>query len=75
MVGAYGGVMLPQGSFYRFESTGDRPLVMVRIGCAAPCSYFFARIRPVGQPLVADSTENKQVAPALSNDWFPALAG
>lgn len=72
IVGAYGGVMLPHGSFYRFESTGDCPLVMLRVGCATPGSDFFARIRLDGEPLAADSTENRQVTPVLSTDWFPA---
>ena len=34
----YEGVMLPKGTFYRFESTGDRNLVMLRVGAAQPGS-------------------------------------
>ena len=34
----YEGVMLPKGTYYRFESTGDGNLVMLRVGAAQPGS-------------------------------------
>jgi mannose-6-phosphate isomerase-like protein (cupin superfamily) len=34
----YEGVMLPKGAYYRFESTGDSNLVMLRVGAAQPGS-------------------------------------
>ena len=35
---AYEGVMLPKGTYYRFESSGERNLVMLRVGAAPPDS-------------------------------------
>jgi mannose-6-phosphate isomerase-like protein (cupin superfamily) len=67
----YSGVVLPAGTFYRFQSSGDVPLVMLRVGCAGEGSDIFARIRIDGAPLPADSTENRQVTPILSSNWFP----
>jgi mannose-6-phosphate isomerase-like protein (cupin superfamily) len=32
------GIMLPKGTFYRFESTGQQNLVMLRVGAAPPGS-------------------------------------
>jgi mannose-6-phosphate isomerase-like protein (cupin superfamily) len=34
----YEGVMLPKGTYYRFESTGTGNLVMLRVGAAPPGS-------------------------------------
>jgi mannose-6-phosphate isomerase-like protein (cupin superfamily) len=34
----YQGVMLPKGTYYRFESTGQGNLVMLRVGAAPPGS-------------------------------------
>jgi mannose-6-phosphate isomerase-like protein (cupin superfamily) len=34
----YEGVMLPKGTYYRFESTGRSNLVMLRVGAAPPGS-------------------------------------
>jgi mannose-6-phosphate isomerase-like protein (cupin superfamily) len=34
----YEGVMLPKGSYYRFESVGEGNLVMLRVGAAPPGS-------------------------------------
>lgn len=70
----YDGVVLPAGSFYRFVSSGEVPLVMLRVGCAEAGSDIFARIAIDGQPLEANSTANRQVTPVLSGNWFPATA-
>ena len=67
----YDGVVLPAGTFYRFVSSGDVPLVMLRVGCAEAGSDIFARIAIDGQPLEANSTANRQVTPVLSDNWFP----
>lgn len=32
VVGQYGGMLVPKGAYYRFHSSGDKPLVMLRIG-------------------------------------------
>ena len=33
VLGRNHGIMLPRGSFYRFRTEGDEPLVVLRIGC------------------------------------------
>jgi mannose-6-phosphate isomerase-like protein (cupin superfamily) len=71
-VGPYGGVILPAGAFYRFVSSGDEPLVMLRVGCADAGSNILDRIGFDGKPLDANSTANRQVTPVLSDRWFPA---
>ena len=70
----YDGVVLPAGTFYRFISSGEVPLVMLRVGCAEAGSNIFARIAVDGNVLEANSTANRQVTPVLSNNWFPAAA-
>jgi mannose-6-phosphate isomerase-like protein (cupin superfamily) len=72
VVDPYGGVVLPAGAFYRFVSSGDVPLVMLRVGCAEGDSNIFARIGFDGKPLDANSAANRQVTPVLSDRWFPA---
>ena len=71
LVGPYGGVILPAGAFYRFVSSGDEPLVMLRVGCAGAGSNITDRIGFDGKPLDANSTANRQVTPVLSDRWFP----
>jgi mannose-6-phosphate isomerase-like protein (cupin superfamily) len=36
VVKSYEGVMLPKGTYYRFESTGQGNLVMLRVGASLP---------------------------------------
>lgn len=62
-------VMLPRGCFYRFESCGDVPLVMVRIG-AKTGHQGVARVTPDGQPIAGDSHENKTVPPIVLEGAF-----
>ncbi|SRR5713226_471111 len=52
------GIMLPRGVYYRFESCGDRPLVLLRVGAARERPKV-SRLNPEGRPLPADSAENK----------------
>jgi mannose-6-phosphate isomerase-like protein (cupin superfamily) len=68
----YDGVVLPAGAFYRFVSSGEVPLVMLRVGCASEGSDIFARIGIDGKALEANSSANRQVTPVLSSKWFPA---
>ena len=60
VVNPYEGVMLPKGTFYWFESTGDRNLVMIRTGAATEHGMS-SRLKPDGQPIPGDSIENKRV--------------
>lgn len=56
----YEAVLLPKGSLYRFESTGDENLVMFRVG-AARTGGAYQRIDPRGEPIPGDSEANKHV--------------
>ena len=60
VVNKHEGVLLPRGAFYRFQSSGDENLVLLRVGAAAsgPAKE---RIGPNGQPLAGKSDENKHV--------------
>ena len=70
-VGPLNGVMLPHGTFYRFESSGTEPLVMLRVGAlVVPGADVLARIGIDGLPLAGDSVHNRQVEPVLSPHWF-----
>jgi hypothetical protein len=53
-------------------SSGEVPLVMLRVGCASEGSDIFARIGIDGKALEANSSANRQVTPVLSSKWFPA---
>ena len=52
------GIMLPKGTYYKFESCGDKPLVLLRIG-AEKEKLKVDRIGPDGQSLPGNSPENK----------------
>jgi mannose-6-phosphate isomerase-like protein (cupin superfamily) len=60
VVNKWEGVMLPKGVYYRFESTGDENLVLIRAG-ATPVGMKNERLGPDGRPLFADSKENGRV--------------
>jgi mannose-6-phosphate isomerase-like protein (cupin superfamily) len=71
VVGALGGVMLPKGTYYRFEATGGEPLVMLRVGCVSEAGAdIHARLGIDGTPMAGDSKENKQVRPVMSDRYF-----
>ena len=60
VVGPYEGVVIPRGCNYWFLSSGDRNLVMIRVGSwVGPKSH--DRIAPDGHPIPGDSEENKSV--------------
>lgn len=52
------GIMLPRGAYYYFESCGDTPLVLLRVG-AQKEALKADRLRPDGKPLPGHSAENK----------------
>ena len=74
VVGRYEGIMLPAGAFYRFESTGDTNLVLLRIGAdvPAPEGTIEPRVGIDGLPLPGKDPRNKQVPPVLSGETFGA---
>jgi len=59
--GKYEGVMLPAGSFYRFNATSEEPLVLLRVGCKAGEPREHDRVNVYGEPLLTESKENGQV--------------
>lgn len=69
--GPMNGVMIPRGTFYRFQASEGQPLVMLRIGGAAEAGGdMFARIGFDGTLMDGNSQENKYVEPALSGLRF-----
>jgi mannose-6-phosphate isomerase-like protein (cupin superfamily) len=52
------GILLPKGCYYKFESCGDEPLVMLRVG-AQKEKLDINRIGPDGKSLPGKSKENK----------------
>lgn len=65
------GVHLPAGAFYRFHSTGDENLVMLRVGTGKGPQD--DRMGPSGAPLPGHSKENK-ITPgvAIPGKFFKA---
>jgi mannose-6-phosphate isomerase-like protein (cupin superfamily) len=66
-LGRYKGIMIPLGAYYRFESSGDEPLILLRVAgmdLSAVARYGKgkspARFGPDGKRLPSDSTENKK---------------
>jgi mannose-6-phosphate isomerase-like protein (cupin superfamily) len=55
----YQGVLLPKGSYYRFNSSGEENLVMLRVG--ASDSEDRGRVGPNGLPLPGHSAENHHI--------------
>ena len=72
VVGRYEGIMIPAGAFYRFQSTGDTNLVLLRFGAdvEAPAGTVEPRIGPDGLPLAGKDPRNKAVPPVLSGATF-----
>ena len=72
VVGRYEGIMIPAGAFYRFQSTGDTNLVLLRFGAdvEAPEGAVAPRIGPDGLPLAGKDPRNKQVPPEFSGATF-----
>ena len=57
--GQYEGILLPKGSFYRFQATSEEPLVLLRISAKVPGVK--SRTNIYGEPLVNSSKANGQV--------------
>ncbi|HUY06961.1 MAG TPA: cupin domain-containing protein [Acidimicrobiales bacterium] len=52
------GILVPKGSYYRFQSTGDENLVLYRVGSFVGDSD---RVGPTGAPLPPRTKENNHV--------------
>ena len=59
--GLYEGVMLPSGSYYRFEAVSDEPLILLRVGAKTPPMAEHGRYNVYGEPLNSDTKQNGQV--------------
>jgi mannose-6-phosphate isomerase-like protein (cupin superfamily) len=59
VAGPMSGVLVPKGAFYRFKSSGEENLVMLRVG--DPPGDYRGRLDPTGQPLLGDSEANGHV--------------
>ncbi|MDP9391310.1 MAG: cupin domain-containing protein [Actinomycetota bacterium] len=72
VVGRYEGLMIPAGAYYRFQSTGDTNLVLLRFGAdvAAPEGAVAPRVSPDGLPLEGKDPRNKQQPPVFSGATF-----
>jgi mannose-6-phosphate isomerase-like protein (cupin superfamily) len=72
VVGRYEGIMLPAGAYYRFESTGETNLVLLRIGAdvPAPEGTTEPRVGIDGLPLPGKDPRNKQQPPVFSGETF-----
>ncbi|MFA9431913.1 cupin domain-containing protein [Egicoccus sp. AB-alg2] len=66
-VGPYEGILLPRGIYYRFESTGEGNLVLLRVGTGKPPEGN-DRVGTDGHLLTGDSAQNKKVPPVPAPD-------
>lgn len=56
------GILIPRQTYYRFNSCGEEPLIMLRVGgCRQRPAV--PRVGPDGRPLPGFSKENKHVEP------------
>lgn len=58
VVNRYEGILLPRGAFYRFQSTGEENLVLLRVGAGREPEGDF-RVGPHGRPLTRE--ENRHI--------------
>jgi mannose-6-phosphate isomerase-like protein (cupin superfamily) len=72
VVGRHEGIMIPAGAFYRFQSTGDTNLVLLRFGADVepPAGTVAPRVGIDGLPLEGKDPRNKQQPPVLSGATF-----
>jgi mannose-6-phosphate isomerase-like protein (cupin superfamily) len=61
VVGPYEGIMLPCGTDYRFESSGEENLVLIRVGAIINPGGPGGRLNPSGKDIPSDSKENGRV--------------
>ncbi len=68
--GQYEGIMLPSGSFYRFNATCEEPLILLRVGANTPMTEEHPRYNVYGDPLPADTKANGRVEVVLDKGNF-----
>jgi mannose-6-phosphate isomerase-like protein (cupin superfamily) len=69
VLGRNEGIMLPRGAFYRFETCGDEPLVLLRVG-AKTGDADVPRFTVDGRPIPGHSAENRTVEPIVQEGAF-----
>ena len=62
VLGRHEGVLVPAGAMYCFESSGDEPLVMLRVGAASRADSY-ERVGPDGERIEARSAANNYEPP------------
>lgn len=67
IISPLGGILLPKGSYYRFHSSGDENLVLLRTNSYSGES---GRVDPTGAPLPGGSKENFKVDPVPAEGQF-----
>jgi mannose-6-phosphate isomerase-like protein (cupin superfamily) len=60
-LGKFQGIMLPAGTYYKFLSSSEEPLVLMRVGCQAGIGDPVGRLNIKGEPMPGDSKENGRV--------------
>ncbi len=72
--GKYEAIMLPAGSFYRFNATSEEPLILLRVGCKAAPTSEHNRQNIYGEPLPTEAPGNGQVEviPRTGEYWGAA---
>jgi mannose-6-phosphate isomerase-like protein (cupin superfamily) len=71
VVGKYEGLMIPAGAYYRFQSTGNTNLVLLRFGAdLEPSEGSAPRLGIDGLPLEGKDPRNKAVPPVFSGATF-----
>lgn len=68
--GPYEGIMLPSGSFYRFNATSTEPLVLLRVGCKTDPTAEHPRYNVYGKALPSDTKENGRVEVVVDKGKF-----
>jgi mannose-6-phosphate isomerase-like protein (cupin superfamily) len=68
--GPYEGIMLPSGSFYRFNATSKEPLVLLRVGAKTDPTAEHPRYNVYGKALPSDTKENGRVEVVVDKGKF-----
>ena len=66
--GPFEGVMLPSGSFYRFEATSKEPLVLLRVAAKTDPTEDHPRYNIYGEPLPSHLKENGGQIKVISDE-------
>lgn len=69
VLGRNEGIMLPRGCLYRFETEGDEPLVVLRVGCVVDAARSpWGRTDAEGRQIFGNAAENNTVETVFDED-------